>query len=1709
MVDIELGKELLGLDLSSVNFKKAENKNLSYEALFGVSQETPTKFDQYLKERGFTDVLNNATSEFKKDYAKTLMSAEAELGTEITIETVEDSKITGLIRSQESKGNLLDLFNYIQEQNEKISSNVIVETNIPIKPLTFNRIIEGKYKITHVAFDTEADKEGHTILNTAVNWEAKRIVVGYHSEKYELFHFETVEGWKLYYLGTQNLWEACLAADMEALIAATLTSALEQGSIETLSLYKKLFPEPIIVNLDLLAEYLNNQRKGAWIPHNNFYDINQLNALYKHKKGKRRKFNIVKTKELEFIKIRFQQEDLYTIKLGNTFVGWRFNTQSNTRYSFFGLPQITVAPSQTMSFSFVNGIDTLNLAFAGRFKSKKLEDLSEGLVYEKTKIKDEKIFSKADLEFTSDFKITEKLHYNIMDCCATLATYSMLSYHFNLDEIGKLLEIDLSVTKNWHRPFISSIVSPATISKFVFDIYLQSITGLSKHEIEANLELSRQYLLNFKKTYLGGRNEGFVFGTVENKDNKIIKYHDFESQYPNASRLTQAALQLKLAAKGTLHEYLCYDKKSAIKDFWETAELSIRCKKNQTPLPDSFAEKILGNITFNYSKFKNILIRTRLSKRLQDIYINSGNKKTQPKKHKITLTMFDLLATIEYAHLIDKIPLDYLKKNIKVITTERLLLDKVKPFGKELFTKILGFRRVIKERWEKAKDKFTKTKLGATEQNLKYVMNSGYGLTTEGISKDYIGKYQVLSIGCLISACSRFFNYSAEILYRYYKETPIYSDTDSIISLAKPKIHDLVKKFFEKTIELKEDTEYGEIEKIHVLGKKKYGILDKTGKIHCKIHGTAGYQNTEEVYQTLYKGIFDNKPTGEIVSDVILKHPIQQRVSYRREKDSKIKTIKAILKDGKVIKEFDINQLHIYVYQLLEKDSNDKIIIDDYLVINTTRIHKGSFGEYFNVKRGSNSKVVFAIFAPCNFQEIIDRTLMEIPEITAATTKETASPNRLIETLYYSLEPLMGSLTVSARIDEFSENVIIDEETFDTLEEYYPSLESFFRKSSGGYAVKHYKNYANALRRTLEKLSNVGIPDSDEEIDKDKWSSIIESLLEETINEDEFIETFARFIPSKVGRRLLNYHDTIKLYGLKIQDTPILNEIMNKEKLAKKFEKLIQYSKDRFHKDRIKLPNESYSILLPRKYTKTIKHDCVKEYRNNETFNCDGFSIAYSVNVPQLDFSTKLKSDELKYYSQAILNTSLTASNIFVDTHFSNKQKRKAKKEALLTTDPTKLPCPKTNKNVLIALKIIPKIDKDTTLIEPELFKLLFDPIMRKQLLTDQKDGKPIVLKPIEKIRTAYFVSKTGKFKQKLKKLYKHEWQEIDWFGKKWSVSIEQRQSLDYNAMLSLKILLNYSELGKRTFQASLRLNPSSKNLYNIDLFETSVKALDENTHIGKVLIQELFRQTLLRYFGQKRATHLEDLQKAKEPYEAYNLTYLALTAKILKRRSKQLRAKLGIIAYTKNIKTITPVKELVPILHSTCRDRIQKMYDRIEDPREQLEKMEEINVNSNRFSLGFNINNYKEKYTVSVYGKDYYQYLSKIKRISKHERIKDLPADKLIKIRHLRDIQEEQYTLRIEITIRGWEQIHTKTFFKYLNQIEKLIRKIDLKLSELDDNKLSRSENIKAIKDFAEEKLDKIEATLEIEIQDELQEYKTKEQQTKFRKAKPPPNLV
>jgi len=470
--------------------------------------------------------------------------------------------------------------------------------------------------------------------------------------------------------------------------------------------------------------------------------------------------------------------------------------------------------------------------------------------------------------------------------------------------------------------------------------------------------------------------------------------------------------------------------------------------------------------------------------------------------------------------------------------------------------------------------------------------------------------------------------------------------------------------------------------------------------------------------------------------------------------------------------------------------------------------------------------------------------------------------------------------------------------------------------------------------------------------------------------------------------------------------------------------------------------------MKPKPYNRRIKHISLKEYNNKDIFSSDTIAYSYTGNLPDMDFAANLLSDQNKYYSQCIINTALAGSIIWVKTHFKQLSTIQEKTNKFLHAkkeDNVILPCPKTNQFILIPLKIQRKIPLDQTVLDKETFVQIFDQVVRKRLIQN---------KILEEQESQYLVKQPSKFAIYLKRNYKNEWTEINWLedkktGKplKWSVSIEKRGNLDYNAMLAIKIVVNQSELGKRTFMASLRINPSSKNLHNIDLFDVSINDLDNGAAIGKELLKKIFEANLLTYFDKKRATHLEDMQESSKPYEAYKTTYLTIAHSNIQRLIPKLRSKIGITAYTIDLKTMCPTDILVPHLNSCFRNRFHEKYKACDDMNIRLKTMQEISVGTFRYSLGFVIQNHKDKYAISVYGKDFYQHLSKIASVSRHEKLTDLPPSKIRHLEELKEIENDKHTLRLEITLWGWEQIHTKGYYGFLDKIKQLILRQDLKL--------------------------------------------------------------
>ncbi|MFW9854606.1 MAG: hypothetical protein ACFFFG_06080 [Candidatus Thorarchaeota archaeon] len=850
-----------------------------------------------------------------------------------------------------------------------------------------------------------------------------------------------------------------------------------------------------------------------------------------------------------------------------------------------------------------------------------------------------------------------------------------------------------------------------------------------------------------------------------------------------------------------------------------------------------------------------------------------------------------------------------------------------------------------------------------------------------------------------------------------------HQDTDSFEALATIETHILVKKYFENTIKLRNQEEYGVIEAAGVLGRKKWGIYNKKGEIHCKVHGKGAYKGSDEAYKELYRNYLTTDYSHqENARLAIKKHPVFQSVSYRKSDSSFFKGIIPFLKKGELINQFQFNEIPLYIYKL----QNGKDY--DYLIINTTKINKAQFGSYLKLDQFSSNKVIFCILAPCQFMNIVKFILSKPEEETGIIRKTKYHYTKKIRHIYDDLTIILDPLTPEYKVDDYGEVNTFIQEPFDHLRNV-KNFEEFFKKDK--------RKLANALKETFERLLGGSLRGDLENLTPKTWNNLSESASELNLDKDEFLEVFARYARLN---KLVDYHyDQLNLEDIEKAD--LYSQASEKKKLHKKFVKLLEFDKSRFHRNRKILPNKTYNIMIPRPYKRRIKHDTLKEYKNRDKFTSDGFSFIYSGNLPDMDFSADLLSQQNKYYSQAITNIALTASIIWAKTHYTNLTTINEKINNYLTAkkeDQITLPCPKTNKYVLVPFKIQRKIPLDTTQIDHETFVQLFDLTLRHKLIKNK-----ILIKQDNK----YIVNDTSKFKSYLKRNYKYEWIEIDWLKRKWSVSIEKGASLDYNATLANKITVDETQLGKRTFECGLRLNPSSKNLHNIDLFKTSVDELDENSAIGKILLEKLFESNLLTYFAKKRATHKEDLQSASKPYDGYKITYLTLAHSNIQRKIPQLRPKLSIVAYTLDLNTLSSTTKLVPHLNGLFRARLNDIYNQIEDMGERIQKMLSVNVSTNRFSLGFNINYYEDKFTISIYGKDFYQHLSKIKRVSNHEKLEDLPLQKIRHLEELKELENDRHKLRIELTIRGWEQIHTKAYYQYLDQIKHLILRQDLAL--------------------------------------------------------------
>jgi hypothetical protein len=891
----------------------------------------------FLKDRNLYDFVIGHTNENIQVIIKQIRYIERSKNIVVSRDKIQDSQIP-IIREKAEIDELAKLSSYITEQNsihDKSDCNIPLDFTFPhVLSFNFNHYAESQhYRIGKTIFDVETDKQSQKpIACGAYNFETNRLVIGIRNKE-RAGEFYKING-NTYLIYTPNLWDAVLIADIELIIAVTLTSALMEGQNELISILKRMkLPKKLSINDKYLQEFINAfpMRRSVWIAHNAQFDIDMLNWTHK-KAGYKFTFlekslphdtvNYYLGRPIDKIKIMKNPEirkktykvNEYKMHLGNKDVGFRFRIQADRR-NMRSMFKANLSPCQKDAFTFLWIVDTLALSMAMRNPKHSLKELSKDTEFPKRDFKDYN-FPIEELDIVTKEKITEPVKYLIFDLFSTLAVYEKLTNGLNYLELETLLKTKYTKFKfniNW-RPKTSKILSTATISKDTIINVLISITGLKRSQIENNIEHERLSQKNFEEVYSGGVNEATTWGVlISNFADEILTYYDdFQSLYPSIARIVNAFTMYVLAAQRKLNTLLRNDLEKGKSDFWKIAKEIIkitrqRIKGKDVKLPDDLFHKLIGTVE----------IDTQIPLQLRTLH-KELRKDGKPRKSK-GKRCWKLITGKNHLHLIDLLnavvrsavefnqDINLLESQIKFTKLERYDFSRypIAKWGKEFFTMLLKLRQ---------EKKLTKDSI---EDMLKYIINTAYGISGEGINKeDITGKLFIPAIFCSITAGARFLISIPEIIIKKLGGILGYMDTDSIIY----KIHKSLRKrvigFFDKISALKEETDYGIIHKAFIAKKKKYTFLSE--KINeekfpdqflklpngmyvlGKIHGKMQY-NKKDFSNTIFhisKDLFNEFTTKEThITDIVNRHKDKHPVLKNLKYSSKVAPImKGILK---------------------------------------------------------------------------------------------------------------------------------------------------------------------------------------------------------------------------------------------------------------------------------------------------------------------------------------------------------------------------------------------------------------------------------------------------------------------------------------------------------------------------------------------------------------------------------------------------------------------------------------------------------------------------------------------------------------------------------------------------------------------------------------------------------------------------------------------
>jgi len=1594
--------------------------------------------EDFLEERGFD--INETPEEIKEELIKNLKYAEQRLKIGLSFKDIEKEKITGTIRSKLEDEEIDKIKDLIQNNAIKLEKEVIYIPNP--NEFKINTDVESdKWLFTHIALDTEADHHSELILSQVFNLEARRLVLCLLDNEYSITVYEQPDRSQIIYMKSPNLSDSIIIADIETVIASVLISAMQQGHKKVSELFTELQENNKLppIRYELLHELLYDKRKSLYLVHNASYDIEQLKTNHNNAKRVLYSFHTSKPQRLKINNIF--SEDVYYYHLGNRPAGFRFSLSAQKK-GVHKKCSIKISPAQKESYPLTWLCDTMILARSLQQKKASLEYLSAGTKYEKVKEETaEKIFSKEKIVDITKEEINKTTLYAIFDVLATISVYEKLTNKIDFEKLNNILGITIEKT---NAPFTSKIISTATISKHIILNYISQKTRLDKYTIQDNIKKSRKFQQNFLTTYLGGKVEVFSHGLIKSTPKQKITYLDFASLYPHTAWICEAEFLYLTCAKNELHKYIKNNTKKAINRIKQSINEILESITQNIPLQKITFQRLIGNCTIHST------IPLQLPRR------HKGRRTEILCTGRITTTLADLTVALVREIIINKTPLYKLFNKISFIQCEYIDFPINSSYGKEIFTKLYLQRKKIKEQLAKLKETHANTneinKLESAQLFMKILMNSGYGVSGEGISlEDHTGILFNPIIANGITSIARVFTSIAEIKTRYENALCIYTDTDSIIIRATKLQKKNLLSIFKKIIELKDEIEdeYHDenkhISKIYVAGKKKYGYILNDETIKFKKHGRAQYEKEkfekalEEAYRYIFTTKFNILTTTEAGKIATKYHSYLQEIHLDTQKSSIFKGLTKFNKKTIITYEWNYKGIPIYVkYHLTD---------DNYLVTNTRKISKGIFGKYLNIGRGKH-KIIFFITIPIDVEDLIlqfiETFYFEDMDIIFKKQKKKDKWQEFYDYIYhcymqyaknegtdFDKEDILKyfryyfvKLCIAYNIDPIE---CIEKEGLPIFERIadYNNLEIIFRQIAP-QKLAWYFSYETP-NFIEEKMIDHYTKDF---LNYDHPAYQIYNNILTQIKKKETIETILEDIKEKKISEFQGLEDRIK---------ELIKTIEKKEHIKKRMEKYFQ-----FDRTKIKREIDEYheTFKTTKCFTQESKDNIIKNISTNlnQILETDGFSYFISIPIPNLQFSSELKTNIDLYYSRNVLNTSISASKIYFATHGKKQFRITEEKYAvcnyendelynkIIYADKTTLPCPKANRYILIPLLFQSKPVLHTNK-NNELW------ITKQQYNTLPPDAQEYLLKHniIKQHNSSYTITDPEKYSKFEERQYKHEWQELFIGNNRFSVSIEKYQSTNYNALLLINIIPEKQGYHKRrNITATLRINPLSFNLINLNLYKTTINELLETEKEIIKLLKPLLIDPDMHAFTRNQSLTINDAKKKITFYR--NLTYQFLTKEIIKKSLKKASIKLTELTISKQRKIKTNIDLFMSILQS----QIIKKYHQSEKTltaREILKRQKILHVYPHKASRGISLNNVEEKYAISIYAKDHRWLQSKVTRMGEKRNLTEAQMKKILQTKLQPNL------IRYEQALFGIDAILK---LNYLNQIEQMLIKAE-----------------------------------------------------------------